>query len=69
MNDVSWFISNLKPIPLIPALSLSPKAQRLLFGLDKQAWTGSSSGYHSNGEVFPLPAENSKAPNSLGLVL
>ena len=28
-----------------------PKDQRLLFGLDKQAGTGSSSRYHSNGEA------------------
>ena len=44
-------VSRLEPIPLIPALSLSPKDQRLLFGLDKQAGTGSSSRYHYNGEA------------------
>ena len=48
-------VSRAASIPLIAALSLSPKDQRLLFGLDKQAWTGSSSRYHSNGEAhLPL---------------
>lgn len=53
-----------------------PKDQRLLFGLDKQAGTGSSSRYHSNSEAhLPITGGELKGSkeisllNSLGLVL